>query len=182
MIAQETLDALDDGIVRFDRDLRLVLWNRRIVEMMGFPAAMMRTGTPFLDFVDYNIAQGEHGPGERRIIVGQRLAGLHDTYERRRPNGMLVRVRGKRLDDGGVLKVFTELETPSRPPDVSLSAREREVLLWAAQGKTAWETSVILGVSARTVEFHLASCRRKLGVSAKAQLVARAVAEGLVPL
>lgn len=184
MQAQDTLDALDDGVVRFDRDLRLLAWNRRLVELLEYPAAMMRAGVPFLDFVHFNIERGEHGSGERRIIVGQRLRRLHDTYERRRPNGVLIRVRGKALADGGFLKVFSELEPgggPAPAPQV-LSAREREVLLWAVRGKTAWESAAILGLSARTVEFHLANCRRKLGVVTKAQMVARAVAGGLVPL
>lgn len=182
MLAQDTLDALDDGVVRFDRDLRLVAWNRRLAELLDFPAAMMRAGTPFLDFVDFNIARGEHGPGERRIIAGQRLRRLHDTYERRRPNGALIRVRGKALADGGFLKVFSELEPGGVADPVILSARERDVLLWAARGKTAWECAAILGLSPRTVEFHLANCRRKLDVATKAQMVARAVAGGLVPL
>lgn len=182
MIAQDTLDALDDGVVRFDGGLRLLAWNRSLTAMMGYPSAMMRRGTPFLAFVDFNIRRGEHGPGERRIIAAQRLACLHDTYDRRRPDGTVVRVRGKRLEDGGLLKVFTRLNPPPSASGAGLTGREREVLLWAAHGKTAWETAVILGLSRRTVEFHLARCRDKLGVSGKAQLVARAVAEGLVPL
>lgn len=56
-----------------------------------------------------------------------------------------------------------------------LSAREREVLAWAAAGKSAWETSVILSVSERTVTKHLEHVRAKLNVATTAQ----AVAEGL---
>ena len=88
---QETLDALDMGLARFDGGLGLLAWNRRLVELMDYPAALMQRGTPFLAFVDFNIARGEHGPGERRIIVGQRLATRHDSYERRRPDGTLLR-------------------------------------------------------------------------------------------
>lgn len=180
---QQILDALDDGIAGFDADQRLTVWNRAFVDLLEFPAGLMRQGTPFLDFVDFNISRGEHGPGQRRIIVGQRLALLHDTYERRRPNGLLLRVRGKPLPGGGFVKIFSALarvdatiETPS------LSAREREVLLWAARGKTSWETSVLVGISPKTVEFHLGNCRRKLGAASKTRLVAEAVARGLIPL
>jgi len=88
------------------------------------------------------------------------------------------------MADGGFLKIFTALSGPRAEAgeDGGLSAREREVLLWAARGKTAWETAQILGLSVKTVDFHLGSCRRKLGVASKAQLVALAVARGLVPL
>lgn len=44
----------------------------------------------------------------------------------------------------------------------SLTYRERECLLWTRLGKTAWETSVILNISRRTVEFHIRNATRKL--------------------
>lgn len=179
---KETLDALDDGVARFDAGLRLVLWNRAFAEELGYPAELLKAGTPFQDFVHFNIARGEHGPGRRRLIVRQRLALLHETYERRRPDGSRLRVRGRALADGGFVKVFTRLEAPGRPVPPLLSAREREVVLWAAQGKTAAETAIILGLSAKTVEFHLANAARKLDTVGKAQTVAEAARRGLLPL
>lgn len=38
---------------------------------------------------------------------------------------------------------------------VKLSEREKECLLWTADGKTAWETLQILGVMERTITFHM---------------------------
>jgi DNA-binding CsgD family transcriptional regulator len=179
------LDALDDGIMAFDADLCLTVWNQPVQSIMGFPPHLMQIGTPFLSFVEFNISRGEHGRGERRLIVRQRLASLTDSYSRRRPDGSLIQVRGKTLPDGGVLKQFRLMESPgglSNGPPPALSAREREVLLWAAQGKTAWETSTILGLSPKTVEFHLANCGRKLGTSSKAQTILAAARAGLLPL
>lgn len=177
---QETLDALDDGVVRFDAGMRLMVWNRTLATRMGYPADLMRRGTHFLDFVHFNIARGEHGSGPARLLVRQRLASVADSYQRRRPDGSTVRVRGCAMPDGGFVKVFSfEPQPPAAP---LLSAREREVLLWAAEGKTAWETGSILGLSAKTVEFHLASCARKLGTSGKAATVLAAARLGLLPL
>lgn len=181
---QETLDALDDGVLRFDADLKLMVWNQALIGLMGFPPALMRVGTPFLDFVEFNVARGEHGRGESRLIVRQRLASLSDSYSRRRPDGTLIRVRSKTMADGGILKVFSRVEEnlPADGPAPELSAREREVLLWAAQGKTAWETAAILGISPKTVEFHLGNCGKKLGTATKAQTILAAARKGLLPL
>lgn len=63
-----------------------------------------------------------------------------------------------------------------------LSAREVECLKWATEGKSAWETSVILGISERCVRFHLDQARCKLNCLTKVQTVAKAVASGLVHL
>lgn len=56
-----------------------------------------------------------------------------------------------------------------------LSTREREVLRWAADGKTSWETSQILNLSERTVNFYIANACKKLDVANKTQAVAVAI-------
>jgi DNA-binding CsgD family transcriptional regulator len=66
------------------------------------------------------------------------------------------------------------------PQVIDLSARERDVLAWASQGKTAWETGMLLSISEHTVNKHLASAAKRLGCSSKAQAVAKAIARGLL--
>ncbi len=61
-----------------------------------------------------------------------------------------------------------------------LTPRERECLLWAAEGNTTLDTARILALSERTVVFHMRNAARKLGVRNRAQAVARAVTEGHV--
>lgn len=56
----------------------------------------------------------------------------------------------------------------------ALTAREKEVLYWTAQGKGCWETGHIVGISERTVKFHLQNIYRKLNVVNRTQAVARA--------
>lgn len=62
---------------------------------------------------------------------------------------------------------------------IELSKREAECLLWTSEGKTSWETSVIMGVSERTIVFHLQNITRKLNVKNRVQAVARAAMLGL---
>jgi len=54
-----------------------------------------------------------------------------------------------------------------------LTFRERQVLFWTSAGKTAWETSVILSISERTVVAHLANSTDSLGCSNRSQLLGR---------
>ncbi|MBO6724439.1 MAG: LuxR family transcriptional regulator [Rhizobiaceae bacterium] len=53
--------------------------------------------------------------------------------------------------------------------DVELTQRERECLLWTAQGKTSWEIAQIIGRSTATVNFHLQKACRKLNAANKVQ-------------
>jgi DNA-binding CsgD family transcriptional regulator len=54
-----------------------------------------------------------------------------------------------------------------------LSRREREIVLLTFEGMTAMDVAESLFISKRTVETHLASAYRKLGVTSKLQLVTR---------
>jgi DNA-binding CsgD family transcriptional regulator len=63
---------------------------------------------------------------------------------------------------------------------ILVSARELDCLKWVAAGKTAWEASVILGISERTVRFHLNAAREKLNCLTTTQAVAKAVSQQLI--
>jgi DNA-binding CsgD family transcriptional regulator len=61
--------------------------------------------------------------------------------------------------------------------DCQLTRREKESLVWMIEGKTAWEISQILGVSERTIVYHLQNAMAKLNVTNRAQAAARIVPE-----
>ncbi len=58
--------------------------------------------------------------------------------------------------------------TTSRPMPSGLSEREREVLVWVARGKTNKEIGILLGISARTVQHHVAHIYDKAGLYSRA--------------
>jgi DNA-binding response OmpR family regulator len=66
--------------------------------------------------------------------------------------------------------------------EVNLSEREREALVWSARGKTSDEIAQILGLTRRTIDFHMDNARGKLGVATRIEAVATAVAAGLIAL
>jgi len=71
---------------------------------------------------------------------------------------------------------------PGAPARRRLSEVEAEVLLWAARGKTAWETGLILGLSERNVRWHLEEAQRKLMTKNKTATVALALVNGEIML
>ncbi len=75
--------------------------------------------------------------------------------------------------------IMTALGEGRRKAAEQLSRREAECLYWCAQGKSYWETSIILGIAERTVNHHMKMVRRKLGVQTNAQAVGRASVLGL---
>jgi DNA-binding CsgD family transcriptional regulator len=61
-----------------------------------------------------------------------------------------------------------------------LSARELECLRWSADGKTSSEIGLILGISQRTVYFHMKNVAMKLGVYSTRHAISRAVMMGII--
>jgi LuxR family quorum sensing-dependent transcriptional regulator len=73
----------------------------------------------------------------------------------------------------------------STPPEVSphtykLTVREREVLTWVAQGKSAWEIAEILHITKRTIDAHTQEATRKLGAMNRTHAVAVALRDKII--
>lgn len=68
-----------------------------------------------------------------------------------------------------------QLLHPNRPQEPILSEREQEVLRWAAVGKSNHQIAEILGITERTVKFHVTSSIQKLGTANRTSAVIRAM-------
>ena len=69
---------------------------------------------------------------------------------------------------------------PATVASHSLTPREREVLWWGAQGKSATQIGKILHITKRTVDEHTHNAVRKLGAANRTQAVAIALQERLI--
>ncbi|TDY16707.1 LuxR family quorum-sensing system transcriptional regulator SolR [Paraburkholderia sp. BL6665CI2N2] len=78
--------------------------------------------------------------------------------------------------------LMSELLAPKYIPEANekLTFREREVLRWTAEGKTAHEIGLILKIADRTVNFHINNSLQKLHSTNKTQAVVKAALIGLI--
>jgi LuxR family quorum sensing-dependent transcriptional regulator len=107
-----------------------------------------------------------HGPGG--FVAGVALAGAKvDLSEKNAPGLHLLSLYA--------FDRIQQLAAPRPEPKPKLTARERELLAWSAQGKSAWEIGEILKVSKRTVDEHAHTAMRKLGATNRTQAVAMAI-------
>jgi LuxR family transcriptional regulator, quorum-sensing system regulator SolR len=77
---------------------------------------------------------------------------------------------------------ISKLIIPSQLPEATrkLSPREREVLRWTAEGKTCNEIGLILGLTERTINFHVNNAMAKLCASNKTHAAVKAALLGLL--
>lgn len=112
-VLSSTLENLDHGVSVIDRDLRLVAWNRKYLEMYQYPKELIRVGTPIEDLVRYNAERGECGPGDVNEHVQKRLnhlqTGSSHRFIRIRNNGQVTEILGNPLPGGGFVTTFNDI-------------------------------------------------------------------------
>lgn len=65
---------------------------------------------------------------------------------------------------------------------INITQRELHCLYWASQGKTAFETSIIMGISKNTVRAYIESARHSLNCVSVTQAVSKAIQLNLMPI
>ena len=125
---RDVLEYTDQGITMFDADLRLVVCNRRILEMMDYPTEMGEVGTPFERFLQMNAARGEYGEGDAETQVRERLELARQfqphRFERQRPDGTVLEVIGRPLPRGGFVTTYTDVTEQRAAAEAIRKARD----------------------------------------------------------
>lgn len=108
-----TLENIDPGVSVVDRELNLVAWNRRYLELFDYPPGMVRVGAPIADLIRYNAERGECGPGEVEAHVEKRLEhmrrGHQHDFKRARSDGKILKTVGGPMPSGGYVMCYTDV-------------------------------------------------------------------------
>lgn len=123
-------------------------------------------------------AFGEAGIGDALCATAygpnRSIASLHLGFADGLPD--VTTERSLRLAGLILVEQLLRFAPVDAPTPAQLTARERDALLYVADGKTDWEIGRILGIAEATARFHVDNGRRKLGAVNRAHAVARLVA------
>ena len=112
-LLRTTIENIDHGISVVDKDLRIVAWNRRYLQLFQFPAGFIYVGRPVADVIRYNAEHGECGPGIAEEHVNKRLryitAGSPHFFQRQRNDGMVLEIQGRPMPGGGYVTSFSDI-------------------------------------------------------------------------
>lgn len=111
------LDLIDQGLTLIDSDLRFVAWNKTFLRLLDFPPEMGYVGAPFESFMRYNAERGEYGSefggNDPQGYVDERVraarAFLPHEFERTRPNGTVLHVRGVPVPGHGFVTLYSDI-------------------------------------------------------------------------
>ena len=129
------LEGLPCGLSVFDRNLKLVAANREFRRLLDLPDALVdRPQVGFEDIVRFNAERGEYGPGDVQALVDERVARAREPaathhFDRVRPNGVALNIRGAPMADGGFVTTYTDISARLRAEE---EARKNSQLLRGA--------------------------------------------------
>ncbi len=111
---QTVIEAIPGGISLFDKNLKLVLHNQEFLRLLDFPPSLMMQGPVTLEkLFRFNAERGEYGASDAEKVVNSMIERVrHPTahhFERTRPNGTTLDVRGVPLSDGGFVTIYTDV-------------------------------------------------------------------------
>ncbi|WOX47601.1 PAS domain-containing hybrid sensor histidine kinase/response regulator [Aeromonas sp. XH] len=116
-LLQGAIEHMGQGISVVDRELRLVAWNRRYIELFSYPPGLIQVGRPIEEIIRYNAGQGLCGAGDVEAQVARRVAfmkrGSPHISARERPDGRVIEMQGNPMPAGGFVMTFTDI-TPFR--------------------------------------------------------------------
>jgi diguanylate cyclase (GGDEF)-like protein len=131
---QTLLDALPQGVSVIDSDLRLILWNRRFMEILDFPQRLVYRYAPFEDFIRHNAQRGEYGPGDPEDHVKTNVDRAREfkphRFERTQTGGNSILIEGVPFQFAGEISGFvtTYTDITQRKHSEELLARQRDVM------------------------------------------------------
>jgi len=169
-LLQKSLENINVGISVVDKDLHLVTWNKRYLEMFDYPEGLVYAGRFIGDILRHNARQGYFGTGNIDHEVQKRLdhlsRGTKYSYERQLPNGRAVEIHGHPLPGGGFVTSYSDITTHRQAADTLLRANE----------------ILEQRVTARTTELEAAKAEAELANISKTRFLAAASHDLLQPL
>lgn len=113
-LLQSIIEHIPGGVSLIDANLRFSAANKALLEVLDFPPELFSAGPPSLyEVALYNARRGDYGPGDpealAQTVVERARLGVPHCFERTRPDGKTLEVRGTPLPDGGFVTIYTDI-------------------------------------------------------------------------
>jgi signal transduction histidine kinase/CheY-like chemotaxis protein len=128
-----SLENIEQGISVVDKNLNLVAWNKRYLDLFSYPQELVQVGVSVEQLIRHNVLRGDCGPGEMELQVEKRMEHLRNgtphRFTRQRDDGHVIEMVGNPLPGGGFVTSFNditghvEIQQALKESNINLAAR-----------------------------------------------------------
>ncbi len=112
------LSNMVQGLCMFDKDQRLIVVNRRYLEIYGFSADVVKPGITLRGLMEYSVSLGNYTAEEAERALAERndpaRLRIRTVIKQRLKDGRVIAVMSEPMSDGGTIATYqdiTDLET-----------------------------------------------------------------------
>ncbi|MER9726484.1 hybrid sensor histidine kinase/response regulator [Mesorhizobium sp. M0155] len=108
-LLQIALDQMEQGITVFDRDFRLICWNRQYRALFDLPDEMGQVGVS-LDRILRHLAERGDIPADQRVAMLNRLTSFVSPWQMElKTSGRILELRSNPMPDGGIVATYADI-------------------------------------------------------------------------
>ncbi len=112
-LLEAVLGSINQGLVAYDKELMLIISNKRFQEIRDVPDELSKPGASFVDWIEFDVERGEFKSGDPEEIIHDQILRAKQfvahSFERTRPNGTIIEIQGGPLPGGGFVSTFTDI-------------------------------------------------------------------------
>lgn len=112
-LLQTSLDSLEQGVCVVDREIRLVAWNSRYLELFSHDPRDIYVGKPLEELIRSSAPRGGEASADVERLVEERIGPIRrrepQMFERDWANGLTLKVSGAPLSSGEYVTSFTDV-------------------------------------------------------------------------
>ena len=130
-LLEATLENMSQGIMMVDAERRVQVCNHRAIEKLGLPPDLMASHPLFDDVLRWQWEHGEFGDDGRDVetwlrdfVLAGGISNQAHAYERTRRNGLVLEFRSTPMQDGGVVRTYTDITPRKETERVLREARD----------------------------------------------------------
>ena len=141
------IEAMPNGLIMFGEDLRLILYNRRFLELWGLSEEELEARRYLPHMIRHLAELGRYGAGDIGQLVADRLARIVQPtiqgYELRLGDGRIMEIRSYGRSEVGYLLTYLDITDRHQGEDALRQSEERLKLALAATRAGVWDIDLV---------------------------------------
>jgi signal transduction histidine kinase len=123
------LSNMVQGLCMFDKEQRLIVVNRRYLEIYGFSAEVVKAGITLRELMEYSVSLGNYTKDEAEKALAERndpeRLRTRTTIKQRLKDGRIIAVMNEPMEDGGTIATYQDITEVEKNAETMLQYTQK---------------------------------------------------------